>query len=62
MTFQKHAEVLFKAHPDRYPDPNHKPEMAIALTDFEALCGFRPKEEIKRFFQCLLKASKPSNE
>ncbi len=24
-----------------YKDPNHKPEMAIALTSFEALCGFR---------------------
>lgn len=23
-----------------YKDDNHKPEMAIALTDFEALCGF----------------------
>jgi len=25
-----------------YPDDNHKPEMALALTDgFEALCSFR---------------------
>ena len=24
------------------PDDNHKPEMAIALTDFEGFCGFRP--------------------
>lgn len=24
------------------PDPNHKPEMTIALTPFLALCGFRP--------------------
>lgn len=23
-----------------YKDGNHKPEMAIALTDFEALCAF----------------------
>lgn len=23
-----------------YKDGNHKPEMALALTDFEALCGF----------------------
>lgn len=27
--------------PPCYEDPNHKPEIAIALTDFEALCGFR---------------------
>ena len=27
-------------------DPNHKPEMALALTPFRALCGFRPLLEI----------------
>jgi mannose-6-phosphate isomerase len=27
-------------------DANHKPEMAIALTPFTALCGFRPLHEI----------------
>ena len=25
-----------------YKDPNHKPEVMVALTPFEALCGFRP--------------------
>ncbi|MEM9711668.1 MAG: mannose-6-phosphate isomerase, class I [Actinomycetota bacterium] len=25
-----------------YRDRNHKPELIVALTDFEALCGFRP--------------------
>ena len=29
-----------------FSDSNHKPEMAIALTKFEALCGFRTIEEI----------------
>ncbi|MDA8425701.1 MAG: mannose-6-phosphate isomerase, class I [Treponema sp.] len=29
-----------------YRDPNHKPEMAVALTPFELLCGFRPAREI----------------
>ncbi|KAG0322540.1 Mannose-6-phosphate isomerase [Dissophora globulifera] len=43
------AERLFKERPDVYKDDNHKPEMAIALTDFEALCGFRPLEEISAF-------------
>jgi mannose-6-phosphate isomerase len=29
--------------PERdYADPHHKPELLCALTDFEALCGFRP--------------------
>jgi mannose-6-phosphate isomerase len=29
-----------------YRDPNHKPEMAVALTRFEFICGFRPVDEI----------------
>ncbi|RUS24997.1 phosphomannose isomerase type I [Jimgerdemannia flammicorona] len=37
---------LFEKFPHLYKDPNHKPEMALALTPFEALCGFRPLEEI----------------
>ncbi len=37
-----HAEELHAASPHIYKDPNHKPEIAVALTDFEALCGFRP--------------------
>lgn len=28
-----------------YRDENHKPELLIALTDFTALCGFRPLEQ-----------------
>lgn len=32
--------------PKNYPDDNHKPEMAIAVTDFEGFCGFKPLEEI----------------
>lgn len=51
--------LSIQAHPDRalatklhaqspqiYKDPNHKPEMAIALTDFEGMDGFRPMIEI----------------
>jgi mannose-6-phosphate isomerase len=33
-----------------YRDANHKPEMIIALTRFEALCGFRPVSEIVSVF------------
>ena len=32
---KKHAEKLHAERPDVYKDPNHKPEMAIALTEFE---------------------------
>jgi mannose-6-phosphate isomerase len=40
------AETLFEKFPDVYKDSNHKPEMAIALTDFEALCGFKSQENM----------------
>ena len=43
------AEKLHAERPDIYKDPNHKPEMAIAVTQFEALCGFRPIQEIISF-------------
>ena len=29
-----------------YKDDNHKPEMTIAISDFEALCGFVSNEEL----------------
>jgi mannose-6-phosphate isomerase len=40
------AERLHLQNPQAYGDSNHKPEMAIALTPFEAMCGFRRLEEI----------------
>ncbi|XP_046671993.1 mannose-6-phosphate isomerase [Homalodisca vitripennis] len=43
------AEELHRLLPDIYKDPNHKPEMALALSPFEALCGFRPLDQIKHF-------------
>jgi len=43
------AEQLHRTQPQHYKDANHKPEMAIALTSFEALCGFRPVKEISAF-------------
>uniref|UniRef100_A0ACD5VJE3 Uncharacterized protein n=1 Tax=Avena sativa TaxID=4498 RepID=A0ACD5VJE3_AVESA len=41
------AEKLHAQRPDAYKDANHKPEMAIALTDFRALFGFTGIEELK---------------
>lgn len=43
------AEKLHKEKPKSYKDDNHKPEMAIALTDFRGFCGFRPLAEIVHF-------------
>eukprot|EP00177_Eucheuma_denticulatum_P000303 GFKZ01000523.1.p1 GENE.GFKZ01000523.1~~GFKZ01000523.1.p1 ORF type:complete len:433 (-),score=50.58 GFKZ01000523.1:917-2215(-) len=40
------AEKLHREKPDKYKDDNHKPEMCVALTDFEGMCNFRPTREI----------------
>src|SRR4051812_42212291 len=39
-----------------FKDPFHKPELILALTTFEALCGFRPVEES---LHCLAKLQLP---
>ncbi|KAI4139092.1 MAG: hypothetical protein LQ341_004362 [Variospora aurantia] len=43
------AEQLHAKDPKNYPDDNHKPEMTIAVTPFDGLCGFRPLKEISHF-------------
>jgi mannose-6-phosphate isomerase len=40
------AGVALSAATRVYRDPNHKPEIICALTEFEALCGFRPVPEM----------------
>ncbi len=35
------AQRLHATRPDLYKDDNHKPEMALAVTRFEALCSFQ---------------------
>lgn len=44
---KKLAAKLHQLKPSSYKDDNHKPEMALALTEFEALCGFVTLEELK---------------
>jgi mannose-6-phosphate isomerase len=39
------AEILHRRDPSHYPDANHKPEVAIALTPLKLLCGFRAIDE-----------------
>lgn len=36
-----------------YKDQNHKPEVIVALSEFEALCGFKPIDEIDQLFEDL---------
>ncbi|KAJ5744784.1 hypothetical protein N7533_009654 [Penicillium manginii] len=50
---KKLAEQLHARDPRNYPDDNHKPEMTIAVTPFEGLCGFRPLAEITHFLQAI---------
>ena len=40
------AAQLHARQPDMYKDDNHKPEMAVAITPFEALCSFQPAYSI----------------
>ncbi|TFK37411.1 mannose-6-phosphate isomerase [Crucibulum laeve] len=48
---KKTAEELHAQQPDIYKDPNHKPEMALAITPFDAMCGFRPLPQIATYLR-----------
>lgn len=41
------AENLHARDPEHYPDPNHKPELAVAIDSLTALAGFRSPAEIR---------------
>jgi mannose-6-phosphate isomerase len=45
------AAKLHEQNPDQFTDPNHKPEIALALGKFEAFCGFKPLARIERLMQ-----------
>lgn len=45
------AEKLHSMNPSAFLDSNHKPEMAVALTPFTALCGFRQPAQVLQFAQ-----------
>jgi len=51
------AERLHSQFPTVYTDPNHKPEIAIALTPFEAMSGFRSSSEIVQNLQAVRTSS-----
>lgn len=40
-----------RSDPVNYKDDNHKPEMALALEDFQALCNFVTTAELKEALQ-----------
>ena len=47
------AQIPLTAANRNYKDPNHKPELVYALTDYQAMNGFRPINEIVEHFQRL---------
>ena len=54
---RERAQEQFALGNPSYSDANHKPEMTIAITEFEALCGFRQLDEIEADLKSLAKAS-----
>ncbi|KUI59126.1 Mannose-6-phosphate isomerase [Cytospora mali] len=44
------ATKLHKQDPDQFTDPNHKPEIAVALSFFEVFAGFKPLEDVQSIF------------
>lgn len=42
------SKKLHEKDPEKFGDTNHKPEIAIALSKFEAFCGFQPNETIQK--------------
>ncbi len=45
------AKKLHHAEPRLYPDPNHKPELALCLQGMQALKGFRSERELRSLWK-----------
>ncbi len=50
---ENNLQIDIKSPYRNYKDPNHKPELIYALTDFEAMNGFRDFSQILSFFLSL---------
>jgi mannose-6-phosphate isomerase len=48
---KKLSEKLNQEDPEKFSDPNHKPEIAVALSKFEAFVGFKPHADIQELMQ-----------
>ncbi len=56
LSIQMHPDKINAARlnnkdPKNYPDTNHKPELAIALSEVQLVYGFRPVSEIKKILR-----------
>ncbi|KAI1207491.1 mannose-6-phosphate isomerase [Annulohypoxylon truncatum] len=45
------ATKLHEKDPESFTDPNHKPEIAVALSKFEVFAGFKPLDKIAPLFK-----------
>jgi mannose-6-phosphate isomerase len=48
------AGIGLHASDRNYKDARHKPEMIVALTEFEALCGFKSTKQIRNLLESML--------
>lgn len=48
------AGIGLQATDRNYKDDRHKPEMIVALTEFEALCGFKTEKQIRNLLESML--------
>jgi len=47
---EKLAKILHQTDPQNYPDNNHKPEIAIAIDELNAIVGLKEINEIRKVF------------
>ena len=47
------SEKLHQKDPEQFSDPNHKPEIAVALGPFEVFAGFKQTRDIKIAFDAV---------
>ena len=55
LTLQIHPDKqlssrLHQENPQQFTDPNHKPEIAVALGPFEVFAGWKPNHDIQELF------------
>ena len=53
---REHASMRFAEGYPGYSDPNHKPEAIVAVSEFEALCGYRSVAMIQQDLEALSEA------
>ena len=51
---REQAKAAFAAGNKNYRDDQHKPETIVAISEFEALCGFKTDQQIRELFEDIL--------